>query len=217
MNKYSYITTNKFINVSLFIVAAFITGCATIFTGTSDTVSFSSNADPVRVFIGGRNVGTTPLTIEVNRQTRKGPLVRFEKEGYGTQEFFLEQQFNWVSVLDISSILTSGGIDVLTGAIMEYSPKQYHIEMLSTKQTSIYDRKRQIEFARFVLFNAHNIQKDIASGGGEYSNTLATIIDPTSSNNKYFDNWVAGNKKILASSTSPEQLLITLRTSHISP
>lgn len=217
MHKFSYSTAIKYINVWLFLAVVFITGCATIFTGTSDTITFNSNADPVRVYIGGRNVGTTPLTIEVNRQTQKGPLVRFVKKGYETQEFNLEQQFNWVSVLDVSSILTSGGIDVFTGAIMEYSPKKYHVEMLDTRQTNNNDRMRQIEFAKFVLLNAQNIQKDIATGGGEYSDTLATIIGPPSPNNKYFKNWVSNNKERLASTSSPEQLLTTLRTSHVTP
>lgn len=199
------------------ILVIFITGCATIFTGTTDSITFTSNADPVRVYIGGRNVGTTPLTIDVNRQTSKGPMVRFEKEGYKTQEFYLEQKFNTVAILDITSIITSGGIDVLSGAIMEFSPRQYHVEMINTKTTSIDDQQQQIRFAKFVLFNSQNIQLDLATNGGEYTDTLVQIIEAYNSKSSNFEGWVTVNKEMLISTTNPEQFLVSLRKSQMTP
>src|SRR6266849_3981305 len=68
-------------------------GCATIFTGTTDTL-------------------------------------KFDAAGYETQEFQLKREFNYVAILDVTSIPTSGGIDVLTGSLMKFSPNEYHVQML---------------------------------------------------------------------------------------
>lgn len=212
MFKYSLITT-KLIGI---VVVSLLFGCATIFSGTTDVITFTSNTDKVRVYLGGRNVGMTPLTIEVNRQTSKGPMVRFEKGGYESQEFYLEQKFNTVAILDVFSIVTSGGVDVLTGAIMEFSPRQYHVEMISTAITRS-QHLQQIDFARFVLLNTNNIQEDLAKGGGEYSSTMFNIIKSTDAVTKDFEEWVADNKNELLSITSPEQFLTSLRSSHMTP
>jgi hypothetical protein len=199
------------------IVILLMEGCATIFTGTTDVIKFSSNVDPVRVFIGGRLVGTTPLTADVRREIGKGPIVRFEKEGYETQEFPLEKEFNWVSVPDVTSVITSGGIDVLTGAIMEYSPRQYHIEMLTNKQTSINESQHQITFAKFVLLNADWIRVDLANDGGEYSNALASLVIAERSTPSEFKSWLQSHKDSLVSASDPEMLLTELRQSNMTP
>lgn len=187
-------------------------GCATLFTGTTDVINFTSNADQVRVYIGGRFVGKTPLTTPVKRSIGEGPRIKFEKEGYGTQEFNLEKEFNWVSVLDISSVITSGGIDVLTGAVMKYSKDSYHVEMIPDKRTSMDERQRQLKFANFVLLNADKIRADLASGGGEYSRSLASLATAEG-----FDSWLLSRQKSLISASDPELLLTKLRQSHMTP
>ena len=51
----------------LLVITIILTGCATIFSGTSDEISFSTNVDPVRVYIDGLNVGNTPLKVAVEK------------------------------------------------------------------------------------------------------------------------------------------------------
>src|SRR5690242_3239340 len=89
--------------------------CATIFTGTSDELSFDANVLDVRLSIDGEVQGTLPLTINVSRNFVGGRrfVARFEKSGYSTQQFELKREFNTVAILDISSTLVSGGVDVL--------------------------------------------------------------------------------------------------------
>jgi len=217
MHKYTNNASMITANFCLLLVTILISGCATIFTGKTDDITFTTNTDPVRVFIGGRNVGTTPLTIEVHRQTQKGPLVSFVKEGYETQEFKLEQKFNWVSVLDVLSPLTSGGVDVLTGAMMEFSPTEYHVELIKANQASNDDRQRQVKFSAFVIFNTRNIQKDLANGTGEYSSALEAMIDRPEPGKLPFASWLDDNKEKLISANNPEQFLALLRNSHMTP
>ena len=214
-------TTTKFYSVIAFLIASIAIlltgGCATLFTGTTDVINFSSNVDPVRVYIGGRYVGKTPLTTTVKREIGKGPSIKFEKKGYGTQEFFLEKEFNWVSVLDISSVITSGGIDVLTGAALKYSKNSYHVEMIPNSRTSLLERQRQIKFANYVLLNANKIRTDLAMNGGEYSHSLVSLAMSDEPSTREFKSWLLRHRKSLISASNPELLLKELRRSHMTP
>lgn len=200
----------------LIFVSIIITGCATIFSGTTDEIFFSTNADPVKVYIDGLNVGNTPLKIPVEKKVGEGRLVRFEKDGYKTQEFNLRNKFDAVALLDISSIVVSGGIDVLTGAMMEYSPKQYHVEMVKDGNVAPGSQSKQIQFASFVLTNADDIKEDLAAGGGEALDGLLLLISPGESSYKFIK-WLTDNTDAILSSETPEALLMKIRSSGMTP
>src|SRR3954470_14972947 len=111
----------------LAMAAALLSGCATIFTGTTDTLRFDSNVGGVRLTVDGRYEGELPLTIDMSRNFMGGKqfMAKFERQGYATQEFQLSREFNTVAILDISCTIISGGVDVLTGAMMRFSPHDY--------------------------------------------------------------------------------------------
>lgn len=200
----------------LSVIAMTILGCASIISGTTDQISFSSNVDPVNVYIDGLKVGETPLKVDVQKKVGLGRVVRFEKAGYKTQEFNLRNKFDAVAVLDISSVIVSGGIDVLTGALMEYSPKTYHIEMVDDNEVIHGDQKKQIEFAAFVLTNADVIKKNIAEGEGEALDSLIKLATNGASSYK-FSKWLIDNTQSILSSESPEALLTKIRSSGMTP
>ena len=200
----------------LMLISIILSGCATIFSGTSDEISFSTNVDPVIVYIDGLNVGKTPLKVAVEKKAGRGRLVRFEKAGYKTEEFNLKNKFDTVAILDITSVITSGGIDVLTGAIMEYSPRQYHIEMLKDDQALLGRQSKQLQFASFVLTNADAIKQNLANGGGEALDALLFLVNPVQPSFK-FSKWLTNNTQSLLSAKSPEALLIKIRASGMTP
>ncbi len=154
-------------------------GCATLFTGTTDTITFNSNVPDVRLSIDGQYKGDLPLTLTLSRNFLGGArfIARFEKEGYETQEFQLTREFNTVAILDVTSIVTSSGIDMLTGSIMRFSPTDYHIHMreVSPKQAS-NEYTRSLRLYRYALMNHRNLQRDISRGGGEYLSAFAAEI-----------------------------------------
>ena len=201
---------------TLIFFSIMLAGCATIFSGTSDEMSFSTNVDPVNVYVDGLKVGDTPLNVAVEKKVGEGRVVRFEKAGYKTQEFKLKNKFDPVAVLDVTSVITSGGIDVLTGAIMEYSPKQYHIEMLKDNQIIQRSQSKQIQFASFVLTNADAIKENLATDGGEALDALLLLVGSGQSSFK-FSKWLASNKPLLISTKNPEALLIKIRSSGMTP
>ncbi len=201
---------------TLLVITIILTGCATMFSGTSDEISFSTNADPVRVYVDGLNVGNTPLKVSVEKKVGQGRVVRFEKHGYQTQEFNLKNKFDTVAILDITSVITSGGIDVLTGAMMEYSPKQYHIEMLEEDQAIQGINSKKIQFASFVLTSADAIKENLASGGGEALDALLLMVNSGQTSFK-FTKWLTDNTQSILIAESPKALLTKIRSSGMTP
>src|SRR6266568_2883792 len=106
-----------------------LSGCATIFTGTTDTLKF---------------------------------------------------EFNYVAILDVTSIPTSGGIDLLTGSLMKFSPDEYHVHMLKKGESpgsAGFERSKRLY--RYALMNYRKVQLDIIHGGGEYLESLASALSGT--------------------------------------
>jgi hypothetical protein len=166
--------------VPLLAVAALaLGGCATIFTGTTDPLSFEANVPGVKLSVDGRYLGELPLKLPTSRNFMGGQqfIARFEKEGYVTQEFKLQREFNMVAILDISSPLTSGGIDILSGSLLKFSPTDYHVQMLQQGQAATSPEfRRATGVYRCALVNHRAIQKDLARGGGESLRAFAAAV-----------------------------------------
>jgi hypothetical protein len=156
-----------------------LAGCATIFTGTTDVLTFDANVPGVRLSIDGELQGTLPLTVTISRSFVGGRqfFAKFEKAGYSPQEFPLHRELNLAAIPDITSIPTSGGIDVLTGALMRFEPTAYHVQMLRAGASA-----RDPEFQRSVAIHQlglgawRAIQRDVARGGGEALDALCVAF-----------------------------------------
>ncbi len=101
--------------------------CATIFTGTRDTIHFDSMPAGAKVRIDGIDMGRTPVDISVQRSLND-KLVTMQLDGYETRTFNLNKEFNFVSVLNLFGLI-GWAVDAATGALMNYSVKQYTIEL----------------------------------------------------------------------------------------
>jgi len=157
---------------------ALLAGCATIFTGTTDPLRFDANVPGVRLTIDGQYQGELPLSLTMSRNFMGGRqfLARFEAPGYVTQEFTLQREFNAVAILDVSSTLTSGGIDLMTGALMKFSPLDYHVQMVPAGAAGSLEERRRMDAWRFAVMNHHALQKDLARGGGENLEAFAGVV-----------------------------------------
>jgi hypothetical protein len=156
-----------------------LAGCATIFTGTTDTLTFDANVPGVRLSVDGEYKGELPLTVPMSRNFVGGRrfVARFEKEGWATQEFELHREFNMVAILDVTSIPTSGGVDVLTGSLMKFSPTGYHVQMLKQGQhAGSAEFRREVAVYGYALASHLALQKDAARGGGAHLSALASLM-----------------------------------------
>ncbi len=105
-----------------------LTGCATLFSGSKDTVSIDSTPQGATVLIDGIEMGRTPVSFPLKRPGLGTKTVELRMNGYETRRFDLQSEFNLVSVLNFTNPL-GWGIDVLTGSIKKYDPKNYSITM----------------------------------------------------------------------------------------
>jgi hypothetical protein len=101
--------------------------CATLFTGTRDSIVINSNVKGAKVQIDGIDQGTTGSTFRVQRSLND-KLVTIKAEGYESKTFPLQSSFNVVSILNFTNPL-GWAIDLLSGAAKRYDPKTYEIEL----------------------------------------------------------------------------------------
>jgi len=127
---------NQFYNIGRFfcLVAVFLfilNGCALIFQGTSQNVSFDSAPGAAEVWINGAKVGVTPYKLELKRNQEY--TIEFKKEGYQTKTYRITNSIGagWV-ILDILGGLIPVLIDAATGAW--YSFDQSSINAVLEKQ-----------------------------------------------------------------------------------
>jgi hypothetical protein len=117
----------------------FLSACATVISGPRQSVKIDSVPQGARVFTAvqahGRQgdllkrteVGVTPMTVSI---TRKDGVVELEKEGYQTTRVPMTRDTNpWFIGNFVMTSLVSTCIDVSTGAVNEYDPDEYRVEM----------------------------------------------------------------------------------------
>jgi hypothetical protein len=103
------------------------TGCASIFTGTTQTVQVNSTPSGANVSVSGLDRGQTPLPV-VLKKGSNGETVTLSLPGYQQKTFQPQTVFNPVSILNLWGIL-GWGIDAATGAMWKYDPTFYNISL----------------------------------------------------------------------------------------
>jgi hypothetical protein len=102
-----------------------MTGCATVFKGTDQVLTITSDPDGATVRIDGKPVGVTPLSTKVKKNSADSIMI--EKDGFRTETMPLDKKFDGVTLLSIFWDL--GTTDFVTGAAYEYQPSTYHFKM----------------------------------------------------------------------------------------
>lgn len=119
---------------ALTVVSLVATSCATIFTGTRDTISFNTSVPGAKILIDGAELCTTPCVEKISRKLGETE-VQVKLDGYETKLIRLDKSFNVISVLNLGNLL-GWGIDVISGAVMPYGKKSYDIQMTKLNGTA---------------------------------------------------------------------------------
>jgi len=131
--------TKSVFRVLLVLVASIsLTSCATIFTGSSDDISFRSEPAGATILIDGLERGTTPATVSVKRPGLGETQVTLEMDGYEDKVFTLQSEFNAVSILNFAGLI-GWGVDIATGAVTKYSPRGYNMELKPKSSSYLID------------------------------------------------------------------------------
>jgi hypothetical protein len=125
----------------IFLIALFLmTGCATIFTGTRDRISFISTPSGAVIYKDGIEICTTPCNYNVKRSLNDTE-VEFKLDGYETRLITLDKELNLVSIINLGNLF-GWGIDALSGAVMKYDRKSYDIKLSPEKSASMLQPNR---------------------------------------------------------------------------
>ena len=114
--------------VALVVAGSLLSGCCSIFTGTTQTLTVGSEPEGAEILLNNVSMGVTPGVITVERKT-PSPILQFKKEGYETAQVPISKNMNlWLIgdlVLCIPFLipgLVAGVIDFADGAAFELYP-----------------------------------------------------------------------------------------------
>jgi len=115
----------KKITLGLTLLASLSFGSATIANGSSQSISFNSSPEGASVLVDGQMKCKTPCTVSLKKN--KHSNISFQKDGYESQNVPLSKSFDGVALLNIFWDLST--TDLISGAIYEYSPNNYMVEL----------------------------------------------------------------------------------------
>jgi hypothetical protein len=152
-------------------------GCATLFSDSSDKITITSEPAGAEVILGNEVKGKTPLELVVERDTFKTTTLQIKKKGYATQDLKLKKTFNTTSLFNIGFIsttlgVTSWGVDALTGGVIKHSPTGYTVTL---KKGDSAQLDAGVGKTLFVQVNEQKIRNDLAHGGGAFLDTYLSF------------------------------------------
>ena len=178
--------------MGLLMLVGLLSNCATIVSGKSQQMSFSSTPDGATVSVDGKTIGKTPMTVALER--KRDQTLFFDKEGYGQRSMPMATTLNnwfWGNIL-IGGLLGST-TDGVSGAITEYSPNNYHITLnpidnisgTAIKENPMYrlvkdDARYQAKM--FIMSGYSDIIRELNGAKGEYLNSLVAVLKIEKSN-----------------------------------
>ncbi|MBN1633247.1 MAG: PEGA domain-containing protein [Ignavibacteria bacterium] len=114
----------KYFLVIITAVFIFYSGCATIFTGSKETIEFTSEPSGAEVMINNAKEGFTPLKATLKKGQEY--VVEISKEGYSKKTYRLSYSVNagWL-ILDIAAGLIGVIVDAITGNWYDYDINHY--------------------------------------------------------------------------------------------
>ena len=134
----------------LLFASTLLSGCATIFSGTSDEISFESEPEGAGIYIDGVKRGETPATVSVSRDVFNDTFVTLKMDGYEDRRIKLQKDFTTVSILNLGNVLF-WGIDAATGAMMNYSVRNYDLDLDAEEQAHLLKDLPRDAQGRYVI------------------------------------------------------------------
>lgn len=106
-----------------------MSGCATLFKGTTENVSMESSPVQADVFVNGQLMGKTPLQLKL--ATKKEYVVEFRAEGYQPRTYHINNRVGagWI-ILDVLGGLIPVIIDAATGAWYKFDQDNINAQLV---------------------------------------------------------------------------------------
>lgn len=118
---------------AILVVAAFMSSCATILTGTTQRITIDSTPQGADIIVDGRMMGTTPAKVRLDRDLNTfiddAKDIRLELNGYYSDGYYLGTDIEPVVILNVFCPI-GFALDAVTGAIMRYDNDYYNFRMV---------------------------------------------------------------------------------------
>lgn len=116
----------KFKFIFVLAICLYLTGCATLFKGTSEEVAFGSNPVGVEIWIDGQMMGKTPTSFKL--VTKRTYVIEF-RHGDQKRTVNLNNHVGagWI-ILDVLAGLIPVIVDAATGAWYSFDQKNVNVD-----------------------------------------------------------------------------------------
>ena len=108
----------------------FLQNCATILSGSTQSVTIDSNPKGAQVYVDGVKYGKTPVSIALKKPGLGDKFAELRLDGYESRTILLNKSLDGKTFLNI---LLGGiiglGVDMATGAINQYEPGTYNVDL----------------------------------------------------------------------------------------
>jgi len=123
----------KLISVFILFTFLFYSGCATIFQGSKDELSFYSEPSGAKILVNGHDVGKTPKIVSLKRGQEY--YVEFVKQGYEKMGIKLTYGIGagWI-ILDILTGLIGILVDAITENWYGFDLESYKANLVPEKE-----------------------------------------------------------------------------------
>lgn len=134
-----YILFAMYSRFALLVVALFVTlttvNCGTIIHGTEQEIGFSSNPTGAKVTVDQRQMGTTPVSLDLDRG--ESHLIKMELEDYKPYETQVTKGVSgWVAGNIVFGGLIGLAVDAITGGMYKLTPEQISAELRDDEATA---------------------------------------------------------------------------------
>lgn len=116
----------KRIVMGLVVSTSLVFGSATVFSGSSQNLTFNSKPEGATVILDGLKKCTTPCSVTLDKDG-KSKQIFMEKEGYETGSATLDASYDGVALLNIFWDFST--TDLISGSAYKYSPETFYMEL----------------------------------------------------------------------------------------
>lgn len=120
-----------FVNGALALIMMLtFSGCGTLFTGTSELVTISSEPEKGKVYVNGTYIGLAPASASLKRD--QDHVIVVKKEGYEDASATLTRKFNAVAILNTVGLLC-WIVDAVTGGMWKFDRNMISVQLEELK------------------------------------------------------------------------------------
>jgi len=164
----------KYVAAISILLTTILSGCATVMSGSEQVISFNSEPEQADVYLSGKKIGTTPFKVRVPKGSNQTISVR--KEGYKTYSTPLTTTFDGWFIGNLITGLFGSTTDAATGAMNEFSPDQYFVQLVPLDSSNITQTDTS-KVRQFVLSFGPQLREDIRIGEGEKLEALLVLLN----------------------------------------